>query len=91
MLELSQWFRALSLEDRARVTQVIQLAVHSGIFGLLSVIDGVRTIEDGPQKCGLELAYCRDGTRHILTDSAQGFLHDIYQSQVYEQVFGGAV
>ena len=90
LVELSEWFRSLPPHDRARVQQVIELAVHSGIFGTLSVLDGVRAIEDRPDKGSLELSYQRGGERHVLTDSAQEFLHDIYQSHVYEQVFGGA-
>lgn len=90
LVELSDWFRSLPPQDSARVQQVIELAVHSGIFGTLSVLDGVLTIEDGRDKGSLELTYHRGGERDVLTDSAQEFLHDIYQRLVYEQVFGGA-
>jgi hypothetical protein len=88
LVELSRWFKALPPGDRARVEQVIQLAVHSGIFGMLSVLDGVSAIEDAPDKGRLELSHLRGGERHVLTASAQEFLHDIYQSHVYDQVFG---
>lgn len=88
LVELSHWFHSLAPADRERVEQVIQLAVHSGIFGTLSVLDGVRAIEDRPDKGRLELSYHRSGEHHLLTGSAQEFLHDIYQSHVYKQVFG---
>lgn len=88
LAELSRWFNALSPADRARVAQVVQLAVHSSIFGVLSVLDGVSAIEDGPDKGRLQLSYQRGSERRVLTDSTQEFLHDIYQSQVYDQVFG---
>jgi hypothetical protein len=88
LVELSQWFGSLSEADRARVEQVIQLAVHSGVFGTLAVLDGASAIEDGPNKGRLELSYQRGDERQLLTDQRQEFLHDIYQSQVYEQVFG---
>ena len=90
LVELSHWFRSLSVSDRARVEQVVQLAVHSSVFGLLAVLDGVRAIEDGHDKGSLELSYRRGDERDILTDSSQELLHDIYQSHVYEQVFGSA-
>jgi len=90
LVELSDWFRSLSASDRARVEQVIQLGVHSGVFGFLAVLDGVRSIEDGHDKGSLELSYRRGDERDILTDSSQEMLHDIYQSHVYEQVFGSA-
>jgi hypothetical protein len=87
VVELSQWFHSLSSSDRVRVEQVIQLAVHNGIFGLLAILDGVRTIE---KDASLELSCRRNGKQHSLTGSSQEFLHDIYQSDVYEQVFGSA-
>jgi hypothetical protein len=88
IVELSQWFSALSDSDKARVEQVVQLAVHAGVFGTLAVLDGVSAIESGPDKGRLELSYQRGDERQLLTDQRQEFLHDIYQSQVYEQVFG---
>jgi len=91
LVELSEWFRLLSASDRARVEQIIQLGVHSGIFGLLSVLDGVRAIEDGRDKGRLELSYRRGDERDILTDASQEMLHEMYQSHIYEQVFGTAV
>jgi hypothetical protein len=88
LVELSQWFGSLSDAERARVEQVVQLAVHSGVFGTLAVLDGVSAVESGPDKGRLELSYRKGDERHLLTDQGQEFLHDIYQSQVYEQVFG---
>ena len=88
VVELSQWFQSLSSSDRVRVEQLVQLAIHSGIFGLLAVLDGVRTIE---KDASLELSYHGNGKQHSLTGSSQEFLHDIYQSRVYAQVFGSAV
>jgi hypothetical protein len=90
LVELSDWFRSLSASDKARVEQVIQLGVHSGVFGLLAVLDSVRSIEDGHDKGSLELSYLRGGERDILTEPSQEMLHDIYQSHIYEQVFGSA-
>ena len=88
IVELSQWFSSLPDSDRARVEQLAQLAVHSGIFGMLAVLDGVSAIESGPDKGKLELSYRRGGEEHLLTDERQEYLHDLYQSEVYGQVFG---
>jgi hypothetical protein len=90
LVALSNWFASLSASDRARVEQVVQLAVHSGVFGLLAVLDGVRSIEDGKDKGSLELSYRRDNGSESLTKPSQEMLHDIYQSHTYEQVFGTA-
>lgn len=88
LVELSQWFSSLPDSDRARVEQVVQLAVHAGIFGTLAVLDGVSAIESGSDKGTLELSYRRGDEERLLTDARQEYLHDIYQSQVYDQVFG---
>ena len=88
LVELSRWFQSLAPADQERVQQVIQLAVHSGIFGVLTVLDGVVQIESGSDKGTLELFYEHNGERQLLTDPSGEFLHDIYQGHVYEQVFG---
>ena len=88
--ELSAWFCSLSASDRARVEQVIQFAVHSSIFGLLAVVDGVRAVEGGHADGSFELSYRRGDKHDILTGASQEMLHDIYQSEIYEQVFGSA-
>jgi hypothetical protein len=90
LVELSEWFRALPPLDRERVRWIVELAVHSGVFGLLAVLDGVRAIESGANKGSLELTYSRGAERQQLTSPSNDFLHDIYQALTYEQVFGGS-
>jgi hypothetical protein len=90
LVELSEWFGALPPPDRERVRLVVELAVHSGVFGLLAVLDGVRAIESGANKGSLDLTYSRGSERQVLTAPANDFLHDLYQALVYEQVFGGS-
>jgi hypothetical protein len=89
LVELSEWFRALSPADRERVRLVVELAVHGGVFGLLTVIDGILAIESGERKGALELTYRRGDERDLLNAPSTEFLHDIYQALTYEQVFGG--
>jgi hypothetical protein len=88
LTELSQWYRTLSPADRQRLSEVVQHAVHSSIFGFLSVLDGVRAIEDGPDKGSLELTLTHGTERQLLNDPEQESLHDIYQGLVYPEVFG---
>ena len=40
--ELSRLYHTLSPADRQRLSEVVQYAVHSSIFGFLCVLDGVR-------------------------------------------------
>ena len=84
LTELSQWYHTLAPADRQRLSEV----VHSSIFGFLCVLDGVRAIENGADKGSLELAFTRGSERQLLNDPEHEFLHDIYQSLVYPEVFG---
>ena len=85
---LARWYAALSAEDRARVAQVVRLGAHGAVFGLLAVLDGVRWLD--PAGGGFELTHVApDGARTLLNPTrGQEMLHDLFQGQVWEAVFG---
>ena len=87
IVQLSQWYNALPESDKNRVREVITLAVHGSVFGLLSVIDGVQVIESSVEKSDFELHQVREGTRNIINGNNIS-LHDIYQSEVWNEVYG---
>ena len=87
-VELSDWYHALARTEKEKVMRVVQRAVHASVFGFLCVLDGVRAIEDSQQKGELQLYYVRDGARTLLNQAQEECLHDIYQAEVYEEVFG---
>ena len=87
IVQLSQWYNALPESDKNRVREVITLAVHGSVFGLLSVIDGVQVIESSVEKSDFELHQVREGARNIINGNNVS-LHDIYQSQVWNEVYG---
>lgn len=87
IVQLSQWFNALPESDKNRVREVITLAVHGSIFGLLCVIDGVQVIESSAEKSDFELHQVREGARNIINGN-NIFLHDIYQREVWNEVYG---
>ena len=89
LVQLSQWYRSLAADDRRRLREVVILAVHSSLFGVLCVLDGVRVIDDGGQT-RLELQAVLDGKPTQLNPDTGEMLHDIYQGEVYAEVFGGA-
>ncbi len=70
----SDWYNTLSSEDAAQVNSIIATAVHEALFGLLAIIDGVRTIGDANGR--FELAYLAD-QRIVLNDSQAIGLHDL--------------
>jgi hypothetical protein len=47
-------------------------------FGALCIIDGVRAIEDGPDKGEYEIFYVKGGHRHLLNEPGGYLLHDIF-------------
>jgi hypothetical protein len=87
LAELSRWYRSLTQSDRERLRQVIRLSVHASVFGLLCVLDGVRAISDGGQT-QLDLQAVEAGQRTPLNPGSGEMLHDLYQAQVYPEVFG---
>lgn len=81
LASLSQWFNALSEADRQGVREVAAMASHAAVFGFLAVLDGVRVIEDGPDKGTFELRYVKGEGTTLLNDPARPPLHDILQPQ----------
>src|SRR5215470_13541407 len=75
----STWFRSLDPEDRRHVEEVVAAAVDATIFHLFCVLDGVRAIEDGPDKGTFELRY-HGKADETLSPSDGDFLHDLYRS-----------
>jgi hypothetical protein len=85
--EISLWFNSLPEEDKQQVDEIIKQTVHASIFGILSVLDGVRAIESTPEKGNLELIFNKDGKKAYLNDPQGEMLHDIYQVRVQAEVF----
>jgi hypothetical protein len=81
LISLSQWFNALPEADRQRVREVAAMASHAAVFGFLAVLDGVRVIEDEPEKGTLELRYVKGDQTTLLNAPSEPPLHDILQQQ----------
>jgi hypothetical protein len=62
LLKQANWYRSLSFEDQQMLTQVIANAVNRAVFGFLSVLDGVRVIEDDEKKGDFQLHYIKNGS-----------------------------
>ena len=79
LLRLSRWFHQLSAEDQVMLAETLNYAAEAAIFGFFCVLDGVRVIENGPDKGGFELYYVKDDER-VLLNPAVDDLHDMFQS-----------
>jgi hypothetical protein len=83
LIRLSEWFHRLPLEDQEEVKAVIRLAVGNAVFGILAVLDGVKSIRKPEEKVGtLELHYIVEGQSTLLNDPNGEELHDIFVGEV---------
>jgi hypothetical protein len=73
LLALSQWFVALSADDRNMVRQALEEASHAAVFGLFAVIDGARRVDSKQPPGELELWYKAGQDRTKLN----GDLHEL--------------
>ena len=87
-VEVSKWFLRLTEDDRECLRKVVALSVHSAVFGMLTVLDGVRSIEERAEKGQLTLSFSDDTGTVRLNDPNEEYLHDIYQAKVNDDVFG---
>ncbi|MGA2581950.1 MAG: hypothetical protein ABSG31_01630 [Tepidisphaeraceae bacterium] len=81
LLELSRWFNELSNEAKKMVEHAISLSAAHAVTGFLSIIDGARAIESGPDKGRLELLYVKRETRVLLNDRHREPLNDKFHWQ----------
>jgi hypothetical protein len=87
LVELSSWYDGLSESDKRYVQAMVLQGVHAALFGFFAVIDGAKVVEDGSEKSEFVLVQRRGGAETQITDPANP-LHDIYQAEVWEEVFG---
>jgi len=79
LVELSKWYNALSESDQRRVVEIAKISSHGAVFGFLTILDGLRAIEDGPDKGMLELRYRKGEQSVILNSPDEPPLHDLLQ------------
>jgi hypothetical protein len=79
LMELSKWYNGLPDSDQKRVGEVAQLASHGAVFGFLTILDGLRAIDAGPEKGTLELRYLNGEESVLLNSMDEPPLHDLLQ------------
>lgn len=79
---MSLLYNKVNEEDKLILKEVITESVQNALFGFFCVLDGVRAVEDGPDKGKLELWYRNEnnGQSKLLNNPEQELLHDIYNS-----------
>lgn len=77
MLQMSAFFLGLSEDQQSIFRQIIHMVSETTLFGVLCVLDGVRTIEDDENKGKLRLIFAKNGSDTLLNDPNEDFLHDL--------------
>lgn len=81
LIELNKWYLTLSAPDRQALRRALAEASHAAVFGLLAVLDGVRTIDEAQPPGTLELWHNNQGSRTLLN----GDLHDLLNSKPWHR------
>jgi len=81
LVRLAAWFNGLPEDQKKNVLDVVAFASHQTVFGFLCVLDGVRQIEDGPDKGKLTLGYEQEGAQVTLNDDDGPGLHDLFNDK----------
>jgi hypothetical protein len=87
-VELSEWYSKLNEQDRTNLVAVIGQSVHAALFGTLCVIDGARSIRESAASHEFQLISAEQGSAIRLNEPTSEALHDVYQSVVFQRVFG---
>lgn len=75
--ERSRWYDSLQDDQKKILSSIILDVADRTVFGFLCVLDGVRAIEDGPDKGHLELRYVKDNST-LLNPPEGEMLHDLW-------------
>lgn len=74
-------FATLSEDDRATLRSVASMIAHDAVFGVLAVFDGVRVVEDTPEKGEFRLTFLKDGQEWELNPPDGIPLHDLLNQE----------
>ena len=84
-LKLSRWYNQLTESDRIMLRAALREAAKSAVFGFFCILDGVRVIEEPPEKGDLELYYVKGQERKLLNNPNGGELHDLFNGLCEEE------
>ena len=77
LIKLGLFYSNLNKDEKALLIKILNEATEMTLFGLLSVLDGVRAIENGEEKGNLELWYRKGEETILINDIDEEFLHDL--------------
>ncbi|QFT59500.1 hypothetical protein FIU94_11760 [Sulfitobacter sp. THAF37] len=75
----AQWMSELDEAQRPWLHQLVEEGVHAGVFGVLCVLDHVRSLEDVGEKGTFTLTYTSpSGEQTQINPESGEMLHDLY-------------
>lgn len=80
LARISEWFNALSADDRAMVIAAMREAADLTLFNLLCVLDGVVAVEPAGEKSEFRLLATRHGKQTQISPNAEQ-LHDLLRRE----------
>lgn len=81
LLNVSRWFARLDPSDRARIEWIVEETARVSVFGMLALLDGVRSHSSDPESA-LELSEVRPGGRTVICPTEGAYLHDRFNVAV---------
>ncbi len=78
-VELAAWFSGLTDTDKNYLERLMRMTAEAAVFGVLAIIDGVRSIEGMGEKGEFELCFKKRDGRLLLNGGDAGFLHDLFK------------
>ena len=80
--DIAVWLRSLQPAEQQLALRFAQLTGESVLFGVLCVLDGVRSIRESSSHGELQLAWNGDGETKVLNRADGEMLHDILSNLI---------
>jgi hypothetical protein len=80
LVAISKWFNALPEADRELVVGAMRHTADATLFGVLCVLDGVRTVEPAGEKTEFNLCAIKAGIESRISPN-ETYLHDLLRAE----------
>ena len=78
---MSRWYNSQEQDDKEHVDLIIKEAVHSAIFRMLTVFDGVTSLGKEYSEGEFELYYKGKEIQNRINDLKNEYLHDLFNDE----------
>lgn len=78
-LQESRWFLGLSQQDKKRVLKIARKAMDYTVFGVFSILDGVRAVEASERKGEFRVKFLKNSREIEISNPSEVLLHELYR------------